>query len=534
MQHFFSRLTGGLSVGRKLSLIYLLDLTAVIFVSGILINEKYIAINFTQKEIDGGHYIAAISQGLVPLARDLSPLQPRQAHNLERLREAESAYGGRLDTAALNRAFIDALAASTGSGGDAAFDAGRALLTRVGNQSNLILDPDLDSYYTMSLVLLRFPELLGLLREAGQLAEHLRLDPEPGAGSRVLLLEGRLDASVQGIDSDYEEAFSASKPELRQRLAPSRAALRDALTRFREASRGLAGGADSAPLERLRIDAVNALDLAWNATQGDLQRLLALRKAEAYTRMWLHLGTAALLLLVILSVVFFVARQIAQPIGRLARAAARVSDSGDYTLRAEWRSSDEIGRLVSAFNGMLEQLDHQRISQQELVARHRAADAQRELVESIPIPMMVTSIPLHDVLHANQAAQSWLNGRSTDPWSMGMEAETRAHFFQLLTDTDAVDQFEVCWRGGRSPSWALVSARCIVYQGQRAVLTTFTPINQMKLMEQRLELWARVFEASSEGIMIIDPQGRILDVNRAVCRSTNLEIGRASCRERVL
>ncbi len=75
MQHYFARLIGGLSVGRKLSLIYLLDLTAVIFVSGILINEKYIAIDFTQKEIDGGHYIAAISQNLVPLARDLSHLQ---------------------------------------------------------------------------------------------------------------------------------------------------------------------------------------------------------------------------------------------------------------------------------------------------------------------------------------------------------------------------------------------------------------------------------------------------------------------------
>ena len=37
---------------------------------------------------------------------------------------------------------------------------GRELLTTVGNQSNLILDPDLDSYYVMSLVVLRFPELL--------------------------------------------------------------------------------------------------------------------------------------------------------------------------------------------------------------------------------------------------------------------------------------------------------------------------------------------------------------------------------------
>jgi diguanylate cyclase (GGDEF)-like protein/PAS domain S-box-containing protein len=518
MHAYLSRLIGGLSVGRKLSLIYLLDLTAVIFISGILINEKYIAINFTDKEIDGGHYISAISRSLVPLARDLS--HPRQAPDTGRLREAEAAYGGALDTAALSRAYTAALARP--AGGAAAFDAGRALLTRVGNQSNLILDPDLDSYYTMSLVLLRFPELLGLLRETALLAEHLQRHPEPDAGSRALLLEGRLDASVQGMDSDYDEAFSASKPELRQRLGPSRAALRDALTRLREAGRNLGAGGDGAAPERLRIAAIDALEQAWSAAQADLQRLLAQRKAEAYGRMWMHLGTAALLLLVILSVVFFVARQISQPIGRLARVAARVSGSGDYSLRAEWNSSDEIGRLVRGFNGMLEQLDRQRISQQELVARHRAADAQRELVESIPIPMMVTSVPLHDVLHANQAAQSWLDGRGTDPWSAGMQAETRARFFQMLTDTGAVDQFEVCWRGGRTPSWALVSARCIVYQGQRAVLTTFTPINQMKLMEQRLALWARVFEASSEGIIIVDPQGRIVDVNRAVCRSSNL------------
>ncbi|SMP57813.1 EAL domain-containing protein [Noviherbaspirillum suwonense] len=528
MQHYFARLIGGLSVGRKLSLIYLLDLTAVIFVSGILINEKYIAIDFTQKEINGGHYIAAISRNLVPLAQDLSHLQrqppARTTLDVDGLRVAEASFGGALDTAALNRAFTAALAGP--AGGDAAFDAGRALLTRVGNQSNLILDPDLDSYYTMSLVLLRFPELLGLLRETAQLAEHLQRHPEPDASSRALLLEGRLDASVQGIDSDYEEAFSASKPELRQRLSPSRAALRDALTRFREASRSLGAGTDGevAALERQRVAAVDALARAWTAAQDDLQRLLALRKAEAYARMWMHLGTAALLLMVILSVVFFVARQISKPISRLARVAAKVSDSGDYSLRAEWNSTDEIGRLVRGFNGMLEQLDRQRISQQELVARHRAADAQRELVEAIPIPMMVTSIPLHDVLHANQAAESWLNGRKTDPWSVGMQAETRARFFQGLTDTEAVDQFEVCWRGGRTPSWALVSARCIVYQGQRAVLTTFTPINQMKLMEQRLELWARVFEASSEGIMIIDPQGRIVDVNRAVCRGANLDL----------
>ena len=80
----------------------------------------------------------------------------------------------------------------------------------------------------------------------------------------------------------------------------------------------------------------------------------------------------------------------------------------------------------------------------------------------------------------------------------------RARFFQQLSDRGAVDEFEVQWRAEAEPTWAVLSARRVSFQGQDAVLTTFTPINHLKLMERRLELWAKVFEASSEGILIID------------------------------
>jgi hypothetical protein len=36
------------------------------------------------------------------------------------------------------------------------------------------------------------------------------------------------------------------------------------------------------------------------------------------------------------------------------------------------------------------------------------------------------------------------------------------------------------------------------------VLSTFTPINKTKLMESRLELWAKVFEASAESLIVMD------------------------------
>ncbi|MGK5053467.1 EAL domain-containing protein [Janthinobacterium sp. RB2P8] len=520
---------GKLTVGRKLALIYLLDLSAVIFISSILINEKYIAIDFSRKEMAGNAYIAAIRDALLPLTR--TTLQPgAQAAAVE---QAERRFGAGMRSAELNAQFAALLrqAGSTPAAPDDSiapspvFVAGRALLTRVGNQSNLILDPDLDSYYTMSLVILRFPELLEVINSTRALAlqlataqgmQHQRLQ------TQFLILEGRMDATMGGIGSDYTEAFAASTPLLHQHLDGSRAALQQAVAQLRASTQALAGApvhaAGSAALARHDAAAVAALQRAWRAAENELHRLIQLRVDGFFTRMWLHLGTAVLLLVMILGLVFFVARQIALPIRRLARVAQEVRETGDHSLRAIWDSEDETGRLVRAFNTMLQQLDFQRMAQQELVARASAADAQRQLVDAIPIPLMVTSIPHHQVLHANQAAHAWQGGLELDPWVGGMHPQARSRFFQRLSDLGAVDEFEVCWSGGGTPTWALISARLIDYQGQSAVLSTFTPINKMKLMESRLELWAKVFEASAESLIVMDADMRIITVNQAFRR----------------
>jgi hypothetical protein len=66
-----------------------------------------------------------------------------------------------------------------------------------------------------------------------------------------------------------------------------------------------------------------------------------------------------------------------------------------------------------------------------------------------------------------------------------------------LSDRGAVDEFEVRWKGSAEPAWAVLSARRLQFQGRDAVLTAFAPINHLKLLEQRLELWAKVFEGST-------------------------------------
>ncbi|QAU32998.1 EAL domain-containing protein [Janthinobacterium sp. 17J80-10] len=547
MKNKFFRLIRSLTVGRKLALIYFLDLTAVIFVSAILINEKFIAIDFARKEIVGNYYIAAIRDTLMTIVDPASSLaddtRPRRSYDrlADAITQAEKRHGAAMDSATLSVELADNLkrAAAAGLAGQAgispqsaaAFATGRELLTRVGNQSNLILDPDLDSYYTMSLIVLRFPELLEVLHQTATLTSQMA-----GASTRdrqinqprFLILAGRLDAIVRSIRSDYAEAFSASTPLLKANLTRSQDTLLAATREFRNASQELAGiNAQPATVgnyPQIRHAALQALDAAWLDAAAEIERLLHARIDHAFSRMWTHLGVAGVLLLVILSIVFFVARQIALPIVRLERLTDRVRHSGDYSLRANWDSDDEIGRLVASFNNMLEQLDHHRVVQQELVAQTRAAQAQRELVEAIPIPLMVTAIPNHEVLHANDAARAWLSDQVENPWHAGMDQSSRARFFQGLSDLGSVSEFEVRWRGGDKPSWALVSARRLDYQGQDAVLTTFTPTNNMKQMEKRLELWAKVFEASSESIVIIDADSKIAIVNRAFCRNTGFSL----------
>ena len=243
-----SRMIGKLTVGRKLALIYLLDLSAVIFISGILINEKYIAIDFSRKEMAGNAYIAAIRDALLPLTRSTAQPGARAAA----AEQAKRSFGADMRSAELNAQFA-ALLRQAGSAPAApddsiapspAFVAGRALLTRVGNQSNLILDPDLDSYYTMSLVILRFPELLEVINSMRALA--LQLATAEGAQrqrlqTQFLILEGHMDATMGGIGSDYSEAFAASTPLLRQHLDGSRATLQQAVAQLRASTQALAG-----------------------------------------------------------------------------------------------------------------------------------------------------------------------------------------------------------------------------------------------------------------------------------------------------
>jgi signal transduction histidine kinase len=67
-------------------------------------------------------------------------------------------------------------------------------------------------------------------------------------------------------------------------------------------------------------------------------------------------------------------RIVARPIASLADTATEIAARGDYSIRATRTSQDEIGVLVDAFNGMLDEIEASERERADLLEREQQAN----------------------------------------------------------------------------------------------------------------------------------------------------------------
>src|SRR6185436_10492319 len=86
----------------------------------------------------------------------------------------------------------------------------RGLIALVGDTSNLILDPDLDSYYTMDAVLLKLPENQDLLARTRILSERILIQQGFTFDDKVQLtiLSSLLRSNISAIAQNMDVAFA--------------------------------------------------------------------------------------------------------------------------------------------------------------------------------------------------------------------------------------------------------------------------------------------------------------------------------------
>jgi signal transduction histidine kinase/ActR/RegA family two-component response regulator len=79
-------------------------------------------------------------------------------------------------------------------------------------------------------------------------------------------------------------------------------------------------------------------------------------------------------ILVAVALTHYVQRYLSTPIVELASTLDRVAASGDYATRAAARTGDEVGRLVSSFNTMLEVIQKKDIERNELLLKSQESN----------------------------------------------------------------------------------------------------------------------------------------------------------------
>src|SRR5262249_29958848 len=97
----------------------------------------------------------------------------------------------------------------------------RSLISHVGDTSNLILDPDLDTYYLMDSVLLKLPEGADYLAQARLDGEQivLRQGLTPDERARFTVLAGLIRTNMDAMSAGLEVAFrSTVDPQLDSNL----------------------------------------------------------------------------------------------------------------------------------------------------------------------------------------------------------------------------------------------------------------------------------------------------------------------------
>ena len=384
--------------------------------------EKQIAIDFARKELIGTRYLGALGKVYAGVLTD----DAKPAEVLRMLAAAEVDAAGSLNSAELERDLAAAIRKHFEDAPDGidqsrlvdTLSKARDLASRIGDNSGLALDPDLDSYYVQKILV---KELPSLLLQLGELQTLLNTKPESAAGGdsrvRALLLAGMIRSTLEEIERDSAAAYGGTA-RITQSLTGSTRSMIAAVDSYLKAASATDGDTSSGALTNSYRTALDSVLGSWTAGQAELKHLLEMRLSNLLSKLRSSLALIALVACLSLVLAVLTYRQIVGPLRQLEEFAGRVRETKDYSLRVNIDRKDEIGQLALAFNTMLEELaaarereasEHVRtVTMQAELERAARFTAMGELAASIAHEI---NQPLAAIVNNASAGLRWINNR---------------------------------------------------------------------------------------------------------------------------
>ncbi|MDK2956088.1 MAG: methyl-accepting chemotaxis protein [Desulfovibrionales bacterium] len=331
---------------------------------------------------------------LKPIDSKYGPELQFTAQGLEQRGRTNLAYGNVL------RVWQSVKSGATGQGREEAaqnfLDLLSGVIAHAGDTSNLILDPDLDSYYLMDVTLLGIPQFIQHLNELA--ITGLQSQEENDSKSLQLAVLARLiEDDVSRIAASISTAlneddnFYGRYEKMHQTIPRALAGLQSASKALIDSVGKLSAGAGDTTFPEHLIQSSQAILKLWDVCAGELDALLEIRM-DSYRGDRLHILISTILVaLFALFVIFMSARSILSSLNHLVLYAEKVA-KGDLSALPEGTYSVSLNRLKHSVQSMVESLKTQmgaakESNQEALTSKTEAesalveADKQKALAE---------------------------------------------------------------------------------------------------------------------------------------------------------
>ena len=235
----------------------------------------------------------------------------------------------------------------------------RTLIALVGDASYLILDPDLDSYYMMDVVLLRLPEAQDLLAQTLMLGRGVveRQTITPDEKAQLLIRSGQIKSNLAAMKTSLQVALDNNPAQNLKPLitTPAQANI-DASEQFLTALEervvnSAAVSMTSAEFVAAGQQALSQSYRLYDAASPALEAVIQNRINQLLLQqIWsIIFATVTLLIASVISTALM--RSISRPLNELTRATQQLA-AGDLTARVNVSGVSEAAKVSAAFNEM--------------------------------------------------------------------------------------------------------------------------------------------------------------------------------------
>jgi methyl-accepting chemotaxis protein len=301
------------SIRHKLFAIVGLFFVPIAILAFLFVQQSIKDISFARKEIDGVTYVKGVwpvLSALVTASTDANAKPEVKLNDAQDHVTSGKMFDGAMNTADAQTKFDSALRniswpsqpLKDAEKAQVAIAAARNLIAKIGDGSNLILDPDLDSFYVMDISVVKMPEaidkaatLLNMLQ--GYKAKTTLTDDEK---AEFMVVAGQFEAAISGVAGSLQSAYTgnpdASVKKNIDTIAQDFAKVSSAyFDTVREAAKTIRDDAQRAKFDMTPVIAKHArfqgeASRFWQASTNDLNRLLQARDSGFVSRLITMLG----------------------------------------------------------------------------------------------------------------------------------------------------------------------------------------------------------------------------------------------------